>query len=90
MDVWVSQEMDEGVSEQMDTWTSAQRVIRKVPVLSSPESEEITLQPFKGWRHLEIAKEISSALILESHWKRRQPPSSPDSRSLGRGPAPHL
>lgn len=47
MDVWVSQEMDEGVSEQMDTWTSAQRVIRKAPVLSSPESEEITLQPFR-------------------------------------------
>ena len=71
MDVWVSQEMDEGVSEQMDTWTSAQRVIRKASVLSSPESEEIILQPFKGWRHLETAKETSSSLILESHSRRQ-------------------
>lgn len=82
--------MDEGVSEQMDTWTSAQGVIRQAPVLSSPESEEITLQPFKGWRHLEIAKEISSALILESCCNRRQPPSTPDSRSLGRQPPQHV
>ena len=35
-------------------------VVHKGPMLSSPESEEVTLQPFKGWRHLAIAKETSS------------------------------